>query len=1569
MRKILAIDDKLDNLTTIKAVVKMLLPKIEVLTARSGKQGIEMAKNYKPDAILLDIIMPEMDGFEVCEKLKKEVITKNIPIMMVTALNTDPESKVKALEIGADAFVTKPFEPVELIAQLKVILRTKEAEDNLREERNNLKQIVEQRTKKLKENELKYRSLVESSQEPILVIQKGIVKFTNTITTTLSGYKNEELEGSSFIEYLHKDDQKIILRRYEKRIEGDEPKRNRDFRIINKSGKVLWFSYKVNDVEWGEEKAFQYILNDITEKKEIEKQKRINDERDKVLLELYNMSLSANDKDIFDFVIEKAVTITQSKIGFFHKFNEDLNTINLTAWNNQAVKHCDILRETHYPLEKAGNWVDCVREKKIIIYNDYSNSPNQQGLPEGHVTLKNFMSIPVILMGKIFYIFGIGNKEEDYNDTDKQNLKIIANELSKILEKRKNEEEIKRSTEKYLAIHNNAPLPFQSLNREGNIVEVNPAWLETLGYKRDEILGRWYGDFLHEDYIVSFKNNLAKLKDEGEVHDVFFKIKDKNGEYIDIKIDGTSGYDSKGEFIQTYSTFKNVTEEIKQQNKLEESEAKYRSFAEHFEGIAFKGYDDFSLDFMNGKVESITGYKEQDFISGRIKFQELIHPGDRKRVDEQDIEFSNSNLDSIKRKYRIRTKSNEIKWLHESISKFQEKNRKGVYGTYQDITAEVASLEQIQFQSEILHNLSEGILIVDIKNSQILYSNFIAQTMFGYGEDKLIGQNINSVFSLTVKQKKEIRSELNKNKEWSGEVLSITKSGDSFCNYLKIREYDHPVLGSVWIGSFEDISEKKHAEKQFSEQRQYLETIHNNAPVSFWIFERRNGKYYFIYQNKTATQYINVSEEELIGNELSEIVPDIFNEEGLNDLLRYFGKVVKTKKPVTTRGPMEIKGKIYYWLAVYSPLFNEKGEVYRIISASISIDEQIQKENELLESEFKNRRFLEHFQGIAFQKNTSNLLDLIEGNVTGITGYKSQDFLGGGINFDLLIHPEDLQAVKREDKDFIESSKTKHNSEFRLIDKNGSIHWIYETTTKYTINDQTGIYGTLQDITQLKEASILLEELNNFNKSLIDTIPFPIQIVDESGVVLFINPVLGELVGKEMVGKKCWLLEDDRLQCTNCSLKEGIKLGITNKIEASGVLNKRSFEITHRSMLFEGKKAMMEIFVDITRNKIFEGELIEARNKAVESDKLKSAFLANMSHEIRTPMNGILGFLDLLQDASLPQCEKEQFMDIMRLSGDRLLNTINDIIELSKIESDEMSTIYSEQNLNHCLMHLYEFFSVETNKKGIELSIEKVDVVVKTDFSKLDSILTNLIKNAIKFTDKGSITVNCQQINNKLQFSVKDTGIGIASNKLKMIFGRFSQADNTLSRGYEGSGLGLSICKGYTNVLGGDIWVDSVLGKGSTFYFTIDYESTVTKQKNSTSANQLKVGTPVLKGQILVAEDDEMSFLLLKAYLEKTDLKIIHAKNGEEAIQKLKGNPLISIVLMDLKMPVLDGLAATKRIRLFNKDIPIIAQTAFALLGDRDSTLDAGCTDYLSKPIKKHQLIQILKKYLNSQKQ
>ena len=386
-------------------------------------------------------------------------------------------------------------------------------------------------------------------------------------------------------------------------------------------------------------------------------------------------------------------------------------------------------------------------------------------------------------------------------------------------------------------------------------------------------------------------------------------------------------------------------------------------------------------------------------------------------------------------------------------------------------------------------------------------------------------------------------------------------------------------------------------------------------------------------------------------------------------------------------------------------------------------------------------------------------------------------------------------------------------------------------------------------------------------------------------------------------------------------------------------------------------------FHDISQRKKTEEELTNALNKARESDRLKSAFLANMSHEIRTPMNGILGFINLLVTPGISDREKEKFLEIINKSGNRLLNTINDLIDISKIEAGIISLNIHKFSLIKLLDELSSFFEPLAKSKNINLillpEISNGDDPIYSDNEKLHSILSNLIKNSIKFTKEGSITIGYKYNNNFIEFYIEDTGIGIPKNRQEAIFNRFEKADIEDTMVYEGSGLGLAITKAYVEILGGTIEVKSEEGLGSKFTFTIlNKENPLdknTNHKKSDMNNTIVTHKKILN--ILIAEDDEVSFLYLKSILSEYIENIYHANNGEEAV-KICNNTKLDIILMDIKMPIMNGYAAIKEIRTFNKDIFIIAQTAFALIGDKEKALESGANDYISKPINKQELFE-----------
>ncbi|MFZ1730392.1 MAG: PAS domain S-box protein [Bacteroidota bacterium] len=393
------------------------------------------------------------------------------------------------------------------------------------------------------------------------------------------------------------------------------------------------------------------------------------------------------------------------------------------------------------------------------------------------------------------------------------------------------------------------------------------------------------------------------------------------------------------------------------------------------------------------------------------------------------------------------------------------------------------------------------------------------------------------------------------------------------------------------------------------------------------------------------------------------------------------------------------------------------------------------------------------------------------------------------------------------------------------------------------------------------------------------------------------------------------------------------------------------------------------IEVDITERKRIETELMIAKEKAEESDRLKSAFLANMSHEIRTPMNGILGFTDLLKEPKLSGDEKDEYIRIIESSGFRLLNTVNDIIDISKIEAGQMKVSVSDVSICELMEQLYTFFNVEAQKKGLQLILDTVasmnKIILHSDKGKIYSILTNLIKNAIKYTQNGSVEFGCSKIGKDLRFYVKDTGRGISRKRLETVFGRFIRGSADEEVFTEGSGLGLSIAKAYVEMLGGEIWVESEEGAGSRFYFTIpcdDVESSVAEHDDNSVEEKSTIKIHDLK--ILIAEDDEAADMLLSVLIKDISKEVLHAKNGARAVELCRNNPDIDLILMDIFMPELNGYDATRQIREFNSDVVIIAQTAYALAGDREKSLQAGCHAYISKPIMKKELMSLIQQYV-----
>ena len=400
---------------------------------------------------------------------------------------------------------------------------------------------------------------------------------------------------------------------------------------------------------------------------------------------------------------------------------------------------------------------------------------------------------------------------------------------------------------------------------------------------------------------------------------------------------------------------------------------------------------------------------------------------------------------------------------------------------------------------------------------------------------------------------------------------------------------------------------------------------------------------------------------------------------------------------------------------------------------------------------------------------------------------------------------------------------------------------------------------------------------------------------------------------------------------------------------------------------------ILAIARDITSQQKAENELILAKEKAEESDKLKSAFLANMSHEIRTPMNAIIGFSNLLKyDDNTPE-ERDEYIEIINNRGNDLLKIISDIIDLSKIESGSLSLINTNILINDFIRNSFEEYKLLSTKKfhkDLEYRLiipEDIidDFQINIDALRLKQVLNNLFENSIKFTNSGFIEIGYTVENDNLIFFVKDSGIGIDEDKLKIIFDRFRQADDSHSKLFGGAGLGLSIARKLVDMMGGQIWAESVINEGASFYFTIPIINNNGYFRNEAEHQATDNKIYDLNGiKLLVAEDEVTNYSVLERYLLKFNTNILWAKNGKEAVTLFKANPDIKLIFMDMRMPVLNGFDASKQIRNLNQDIPIVALTAYAYTEDKDKCFEFGCSDFISKPFSLTSLNKMFKKYL-----
>jgi hypothetical protein len=923
--------------------------------------------------------------------------------------------------------------------------------------------------------------------------------------------------------------------------------------------------------------------------------------------------------------------------------------------------------------------------------------------------------------------------------------------------------------------------------------------------------------------------------------------------------------------------------------------------------------------------------------------------------------------------------------------------RPGYFGTiFTDITHKVENEEKIILRDKqfelIASNITDVIWMLNLNKGKFTYVSPSITKNLGYSVEEAIEltlrdfiypEDYNTAIGNIAESIKMVEKG-NDTDVRNYQIRQLHKDGSLVWSEISTRLHMNH-LGEIEIfGISRNISESVNAQEELKAKEKQLRMILENMQEAY-IQADNNGR--ITFANPALSKLFGYTETELSNMSAVDLYINAESRELLHKELRERGKVsgwvTKAKR----------KDGSTFWISMNAGYIkNDIGEILGSEGALRDITEWMEREKELKlarekaeESDFRLRLATDSGKLGIWDWDIIKDKQIWNDIMCRMYQADQKELDSRSDTWSSRLHPEDREKALNTLNKTIEEGP-EYSSEFRIMRPDGSVRYIRSSgvVLKNSENAPYRMIGINQDITdavitekELRRNQDELSRARTYLQSILDSTDDLIWSVDSEnfGVISFNKSFYNFFSGVVGVDVKPGMTPYEILPADNIGDKW---IYYYNKAKEIGPFtDSYAMETTNMFLLLtfnllENENGVYGISVfakDITNIKMAEREMIIAKERAEESDRLKSAFLMNMSHEIRTPMNGILGFIGLLNEKGLSEEERTTYLGIVSKSGERLLETINDIIEISKIETGDIKLRLEPVNIYELMLYYYDFFSLQTKTKGLELKYKfqnlGQDFVIITDKQKIDGIMINLLKNAVKFTTDGYIEFGFGYKDKVLELFVRDTGKGIASDKKEMIFQRFVQAENDHNRGYEGSGLGLSIVDAYVEALNGQITVETELGAGSTFkvflpceYCEGDYQQNFSFITNNESIKKVKSKT------ILIAEDDEISFEYLEAILSN-DFNIIRSVCGEETVNMFLAVPGIDLILMDIKLPgEYDGLEATRRIRRINREIPILAQTAFAMDFYKTIAMDAGCNDYLYKPINRISLISLVNKYI-----
>ncbi len=1022
--------------------------------------------------------------------------------------------------------------------------------------------------------------------------------------------------------------------------------------------------------------------------------------------------------------------------------------------------------------------------------------------------------------------------------------------------------------------------------------------------------------------------------------------------------------DTKGQCTHLLYSVRNISERKLAEMRLKESEGKYRTLFKNMPiGIGVSDLTGKLVTF-NDSILEPGGYSRDDLI--RIGTVESLYYNlsDREII----IPLLKEKGTIKKRQIKFKRKDGSPYDALLTLSIIYINDQPMIQAVVEDITERKQAEDSLRLFRTLLDKSNDAIEVIDMQTAQFIDVNERACADLGYSRDELLSMK---VFDIDPGQTPEIfQSYLDQIQPSNTTILETIhrrKDGSSFPVEVNIAVVKLEKMYTIAIAR--DITERKHTETALRESEARFRLFFEISADGISIVDVETKA--FIYTNPAVCRMLGYTENEL----KSMCLADIHPKQDLPWIMREVESLTKGKKSHVLEIPCQRKDGSNIDTEITSVITKIDGRICNV-GIHRDITEKKIAENKLRRSEEQ----LKEAQQVGHIGSWE--LDPVDNTGTmSAELYKIFDLNSSSIDITIETFletaiPEDRKMVR----ELVMKSLKTHEPvdfDFRIITSNKEIHWIHGRSTVAV--DEKGnpkrVFGTCQDITERKHAELKLKESERRTRALLDAIPDMIFRMNREGTYLDYKAESTELYVQSetsIIGKMNRdLTPPDFADLVDRYIKQTLDSGELQEFEYQMITHKRGLRDYEARMVVSGIDEVITVVRDITERKRAEEEILLKNAQLVKLNVEKDKFFSIIAHDLRGPLSGLKGLAEILADDSQNITSKKKKELTLRLnqSARNIFTLLENLLEWSQMQRGHIVFKPQMLDLKEVLDECIQIINDSARKKAIEIAVEiAVEQKIFADANMLKTIIRNLVSNAVKFTPKdGKVTISVDKgIDNTIFLAVRDTGIGMNNGMLENLFTLGVEYQRPGTEGERSTGLGLLLCKDFIEKHGGKIWVESQEGKGSVFSFSLPFfdepeEKTVIKNVIPSEC----ADNPVKKLKILIAEDDNISEKLIALAIKKLAKEILKVRTGIEAVEACRNNPDLDLVLMDIRMPFLDGLEATRQIRQFNKDVIIIAQTAYAFAGDKEKAIESGCTDYISKPINKTLLNELIKKYVN----